>query len=66
MVRMSDTEVKRLPPPTLEERERALRALDELEQFHRELLAARGGRPFPSAAEVLREVRGDDDAETEP
>ena len=57
IVRMSDSAMRRLPPPTPEEREQALKALDELEELHRELLAARAGRPFPSAVEVLRELR---------
>jgi hypothetical protein len=57
MFMLSDTDLRRAPPPTPVERERALQALEELERFHAELLAARGGRPFPSAVDVLREVR---------
>ena len=60
MVRMSDGKSTRLPPPTPEERERALKALDELEQLHKELLADRGGRPFPTAVAVLCELRGEE------
>ena len=53
-----------LPPLTPEERERALAALERIEERHRRLLAARGGRYFPSAVEVLREIRGEEDEET--
>ena len=54
---------KPLPPLTDEERERALEALDRIEERHRRLLAARGGRYFPSAVEVLWEIRGEEDDE---
>lgn len=57
MVRMGNTKLKRLPPPTAEERARALAALDDLERLHQEMLAARGGRPFPRSVDVLRELR---------
>ena len=63
MVRISESG-KPLPPPTPEERERALAALDRIEERHRRWLAARGGRYFPSAVEVLREIRGEEDEET--
>ncbi len=56
-----DTEAK---PPTPEERERALAAIERIRRRHVELLAARDGRWFPSAADVLREARGETDEET--
>ena len=65
VVRMSDSKLTRLPPPTSEERERALAALDRIERRHKEMLAAREGRYFPSAVEVLREIRGEQDEDAQ-
>ena len=59
MARLSESGLKRSPPPTPEERERALAALADLRRLHQELLAARGGKFFPSSVEVLRELRGE-------
>jgi len=64
MVRMSDSGMKRLEPPTEEERRRALEALDRIEARHKQLLAERGGRWFPSAAEVIRELRDEQELDS--
>lgn len=45
-------------PLSEEERERGLRALAELREFHAKLLAERGGRPFsPPSWELINEAR---------
>ncbi len=59
MVRLSDASYERSPSPTPEERDHALAALDRIRRRHAELLAARGGVPFPSAVEVLAELRAE-------
>jgi len=59
MVRLSDTNLKRSPPLTTDERERALQALERIERRRQSLLDARNGRYFPIAVEVLREIRGE-------
>jgi hypothetical protein len=56
MVRMIDSKSRR-EPPTPEERERALELLERIRLRREEMLAARGGRYFTSAAEVIRELR---------
>lgn len=60
MVRIVDG-TKPIPPPTEEERREALAAIDRIDRLRQELLAARGGRYFPSAVEMLREMRGEQD-----
>src|SRR6266496_289872 len=42
---------------TKEEQERGLRALAELERLSQELVDRRGGLPFPSSVELIREMR---------
>jgi excisionase family DNA binding protein len=46
-----------IPPLTEEERERGLQALEELKALRREMLQRRGGKPFPSSVELIREMR---------
>ena len=54
----------RMRSPSDEERARADMALDRIERRHKRLLAARDGVWFPSAVEVLRELRGESDEDT--
>ncbi len=42
---------------TDEDRERGLRALENLERLDRELLAQRGGKPFPPSWKLINEAR---------
>ena len=63
MVRMSDSEVKRLEPLAPEERERALAAVERIKRRHAELLAARGGRLFPDSVHELHELRSEREQE---
>lgn len=46
-------------PPRLtpEEQQRALRIVEELTQMHAEMLARRGGKPFPNSWELINEER---------
>jgi excisionase family DNA binding protein len=44
-------------PLTPEERRRGLEVAAQLKQLRRDLLAKRGGRPFSSGAELIREMR---------
>ena len=53
-----------ISPSSVEERNHALAALDRIERRHKGLLAARGRAWFPSAVEVLRELRGETDEGT--
>lgn len=64
MVRINDSSLNGRPAPTKAERTRALEAIARIERRHAEMLAARGGRFFPSAVEVVREIRGDTDEES--
>lgn len=52
-----------LPPRSDEERDRMFAALEDLRVMRRELLRARGGRPFRPAAEDLAELRAERDGE---
>ena len=56
MIRIRNTTTP-LPPSTAEERARALEALDRLRRRRERLPAERGGEFFPSAADVIRELR---------
>lgn len=47
----------RPPPMTDEEQARAWKVLQELERFREELLKERGGKPFRSSVEDIREMR---------
>ena len=57
VVRVTDTKTSRLPPHTPQEREQALAALDRIRRRRARMLAARAGKFFPSATEVIRELR---------
>lgn len=47
------------------QRQRGLRALQQLRELQMELLRKRGGRPFPDAADLLRDLRTErDDSNT--
>ena len=65
MVRIVDPRGGWPPPPTPEEREEALALLERIKQRRERLLAARGGKPFPGAAEVIRELRDEADADSD-
>ena len=63
MVRMSDSTMRRLPPPTPDERERARAALERIKRRHAKLLAANGGKLLSKSADEMTEVRAERDAE---
>ncbi len=42
---------------TSEEQQRTLRIVNELKQMHAEMLARRGGKPFPNSWELINEER---------
>ena len=63
MVRMSESTMRRLPPPTPEERERAWAALERIKRRHAELLAANGGELFPNSADEIAALHAERDAE---
>jgi len=46
-----------LSPLTEEERQRGLKALEELGMLRKQVLQRRGGQPFPSSVEIIREMR---------
>ena len=64
MVRLS-VNGKPLPPLTPEEREWGREALERIRLFRAKLLAERGGQYFTSAAEVIRELRDELDADSD-
>lgn len=60
MTRDTDTETIPAREPTPEERKASrLIALEESRRHQREMLAERGGKLFPPAADLLRELRGE-------
>ena len=54
---MEQTERIVIRPLTPAERERGLRAIEELEGLSREMLKRRGGEPFPPSWELLDQAR---------
>ena len=46
-----------VPPLTEEERQRGLEALKRIDALQEKVLADRGGEPFPSSVELIREMR---------
>ena len=46
-----------IPPLTEEERQRGLDALERIDALQEKMLADRGGGPFPSSVELIREMR---------
>lgn len=61
MVRIRNHELPQLPTPTAEDRMAALETLERLRRWREEVLAARGGRYFTSAADLIRELREEED-----
>ena len=64
MVRMSDGRTDRVPSPTADEREQALALLRRVRQHREQMLAARGRRYFDCAADVIRELREEQEHES--
>jgi excisionase family DNA binding protein len=54
---MTEDEVIKGRRLTPEEIERGLATLERVEQINREMLARRGGKPFPPSWEILNEMR---------
>ncbi len=48
------TEIRRLTP---EEQRRALETMDRIQEINKEILARRGGKPFPSSVDIIHEMR---------
>jgi len=46
-----------LRPMTEQERQRGLAVLEELAALREQMLARRGGQPFSSSVEIIREMR---------
>ena len=54
---MRQTEQITIPPLTVEDTERGVQAVEDLRRFREELLARRGGIPFPSSRELINQMR---------
>lgn len=63
MIRMTDYTTK-LPPPAREERQRVIELLERIRLRRERMLTERGGRYFPPAADVMREVREANDEQS--
>ncbi len=50
-----------VPPLTDEEAERTLQVLEQIDALQEKMLRRRGGQPFPSSVELIREMREERD-----
>lgn len=53
----NDTDAVSTRRLTDDERQRALAVLQALDAFQKQMLAERGGEPFPSSVELIRQMR---------
>ena len=54
---MTSHTTREIPPLTEEERQRGLQVVAELKILRQKMLERRGGRPFPSSVELIRDTR---------
>lgn len=51
------TDLSQVPKLTPEDVQRSLEAMERVRQINKEILARRGGKPFESSVDIIREMR---------